>query len=448
MHQKKTTTTFTKFTRGGGGGVTRKGAKPTSIAPKLPDGTKPSVHNGQLLVSSGLHDLDEVIGGGIAVGTVFLLLEDKNTGHGRTLLKYFVSEGLSCRHGVLLAAADPTPDQLLRQLPSEATRESALLSEEEKKEHDLKIAWQYQKYLGGAKDDSTSGASSAASGSSAAPSKPTRSSASSLSPSPRKLRPFCHTFDLATPRKYEELPLTGQGEGQVCRLDINELPQQINDTSSHNLYQQVYHHIVQFAGASTPSPQPTAGGEAKPPTITRLALFSLGHPLWRLDTDNEKNEREMLCFLHALKGFLRSSLAVCFITIPQHLYSSSFLRKAAHACDTVTTIHSFKGSGDQVSTAYKDYSGLFDIIKLPRLNSLMTHLPDTLNYAFKVGRRKLSIEKLHLPPETVRDAQDEETTVISSKKVEVEKESGEVVPNPVSSLLCAPSAGRNNPLDF
>ena len=37
-------------------------------------------------------------------------------------------------------------------------------------------------------------------------------------------------------------------------------------------------------------------------------------------------------------------------------------------------------------------TGLFHLVKLPRLNSLSSHLPETLDLAFKLRRRKFSIE--------------------------------------------------------
>ena len=37
-------------------------------------------------------------------------------------------------------------------------------------------------------------------------------------------------------------------------------------------------------------------------------------------------------------------------------------------------------------------AGLFNIIKLPRLNSLQCHMPDTLDLAFKLKRKKFMIE--------------------------------------------------------
>ena len=37
-------------------------------------------------------------------------------------------------------------------------------------------------------------------------------------------------------------------------------------------------------------------------------------------------------------------------------------------------------------------TGLFNLVKLPRLNSLMCHMPDTSDLAFKLRRKKFMIE--------------------------------------------------------
>ena len=40
-------------------------------------------------------------------------------------------------------------------------------------------------------------------------------------------------------------------------------------------------------------------------------------------------------------------------------------------------------------------SGLFNIKQLPRLNSLVCHMPDSLDLAFKLRRKKFTIEVTH-----------------------------------------------------
>jgi elongator complex protein 4 len=57
------------------------------------------VHS-QTLISTGLADLDRILGGGLPLGAVLLLLEDAYCPHGSTLLKYFAAEGVACGHRV------------------------------------------------------------------------------------------------------------------------------------------------------------------------------------------------------------------------------------------------------------------------------------------------------------------------------------------------------------
>ncbi|XP_016103479.1 elongator complex protein 4-like [Sinocyclocheilus grahami] len=91
-------------------------------------GTRPSVQNGQLLVSSGVSSLDYVIGGGLAVGTLLLVaLSD-------------------------LASARDHPDEIVQELPSPIVDDVAgmKISEGQSQPSDpenpdtMKIAWRYQ----------------------------------------------------------------------------------------------------------------------------------------------------------------------------------------------------------------------------------------------------------------------------------------------------------------
>lgn len=101
------------------------------------------------------------MGGGIAVGTVVIVEEDRTSAYYQNLFGYFLGEGLACNQATAICSASKEPEKILKSAPrvtSTAEGKFAFISPESDKEdkkdaqqqqHDLKIAWQYQKYLGG-----------------------------------------------------------------------------------------------------------------------------------------------------------------------------------------------------------------------------------------------------------------------------------------------------------
>uniref|UniRef100_A0A8C6LFL2 Elongator complex protein 4 n=1 Tax=Nothobranchius furzeri TaxID=105023 RepID=A0A8C6LFL2_NOTFU len=116
-------------------------------------GTRPSVQNGQLLVSTGVTSLDYLLGGGLAVGTVLLIGEDRYDSYSRMILKYFLAEGVVCRHELFVAAAQDNPDDILQELPApilddvaipKAVEQPRLPCEPRDSLEAMNIAWRYQ----------------------------------------------------------------------------------------------------------------------------------------------------------------------------------------------------------------------------------------------------------------------------------------------------------------
>lgn len=69
-------------------------------------GTKSSLHNAQLLTSTGNPSLDHVIGGGQQVGTIFMVEEDALQTYSNVLLKYYLAEGIIQQHSILFASLE------------------------------------------------------------------------------------------------------------------------------------------------------------------------------------------------------------------------------------------------------------------------------------------------------------------------------------------------------
>jgi hypothetical protein len=68
--------------------------------------------------------------------------------------------------------------------------------------------------------------------------------------------------------------------------------------------------------------------------------------------------------------------------------------------DFAVSIRSGSTMGDAWRQHYEGYEGLLHVLKLPRLNSLLTPPPPlSSTYLIKVYRRRLVLDPLHTPPE-------------------------------------------------
>ncbi|CAG2058880.1 unnamed protein product [Timema podura] len=160
--------------------------------------------------------------------------------------------------------------------------------------------------------------------------------------------------------------------------------------------------------------------------ILRVAIHSLGSPLWCAD----QQRSDLTLFLYCLRSLMRSSLAVCIVTVPSHIFQARYsfvftggltahplsrgsqftgilrfqdpctIKRCEHLCDVSVRLESFAGSDRETNPVLKDYHGFFHINKLSAINTLASHVPESLDLAFKLRRKKFLIEKLHLPHRT------------------------------------------------
>ncbi|KAJ2404140.1 Elongator subunit elp4 [Coemansia sp. RSA 2531] len=168
-------------------------------------------------------------------------------------------------------------------------------------------------------------------------------------------------------------------------------------------------------------------------------------------------------FLHGLRGLLRYSYATCVISFPTYLYEEAgvrlpIVRRIEHLCDAVIELESFEGSNatpssivarqikGEAAVASQEYHGFLHIHKLPRLNSLTASMGrlsllhtgggSANNLAFRLRRKKFSIETYHLPIEGG----------VTERRVPAKDE-------PKTSRLpsgagCGSTPGRKDPLEF
>ncbi|XP_041534883.1 elongator complex protein 4 isoform X2 [Microtus oregoni] len=373
-------------------------------------GTRPSVRNGQLLVSTGLPALDQLLGGGLAVGTVLLIEEDKYNIYSPLLFKYFLAEGIVNGHTVLVASAREKPADILQELPA------PLLDDNGKKEIEdihnpktpeadvsMKIAWRYQ-FL------------------------------PKMQAGPVSSSRFGHYYDIS-----KRIPPELLGSSKWHGFFLTEhITSDLNGEScslsrGYMKLLQFIQNIIYTEGFDGSNPQ------KKQKNILRIGIQNLGSPLWGDDiccTENCDNNHSLTKFLYVLRGLLRTSLSVCIITMPTHLIQNeAVITRVRNLSDTAVGLESFIGSEKETNPLYKDYHGLIYIRKIPRLNNLTCDESDVKDLAFKLKRKLFSIERLHLPP-------DLSDTVSRSRKQDLAEAAKQRGPG------CGMMAGGGKHLDF
>ncbi|CAG5854611.1 unnamed protein product [Menidia menidia] len=331
-------------------------------------GTRPSVQNGQLLVSTGVTSLDYLLGGGLAVGTVLLIEEDRYDSYSRMILKYFLAEGVVCRHELFVAAAQDNPDDILQELPSPILDDVAIpkpmeqprLSCDPQDSLDtMKIAWRYQNL-------------------------PKVQSA--LASSSR----FGHYYDVSKTMDPEIR------QGAKCHR-FHPSEQHAHSSNTHSPMLESYsamlkslQEVIHREGFDLAVPM------SKSRNILRVGLHSLGSALWGDDLcchDNPKHRHALTTFLYGLRALLRSSLSVAVVTVPSHLIQDrALMGSITRLCDNAIALESFKGSEREANALYKDYHGLLHVHQVPQLNCLASQLPDHKDLAFKLKRKQFTIE--------------------------------------------------------
>ncbi|KAM5222467.1 elongator complex protein 4 isoform 1-T1 [Hipposideros larvatus] len=400
------------------------GSRLVSIA-----GTRPSVRNGQLLVSTGLPALDQLLGGGLAVGTVLLIEEDKYNIYSPLLFKYFLAEGIINRHTLLVASAKEDPADIIQELPA------PLLDDNCKKKFDedvynhktpesnikMKIAWRYQLLP-------------------------------KMEAGPVSSSRFGHYYD-ASKKMQQELIETSKWHGFFLPKKISSTlnVEPCSLTRGYIELLQFIQKIIYEEGFDGSNPQlrfmgnmssvswRCLSGEKKQKNILRIGIQNLGSPLWGDDiccTENCDNSHSLTKFLYILRGLLRTSLSACIITMPTHLIQNkAIISRITNLSDTVVHLESFIGSERETHPLYKDYHGLIHIRQIPRLNNLICDVSDVKDLAFKLKRKLFTIERLHLPP-------DLSDTVSRSSKQDVAESAKLLGPG------CGVMAGGKKHLDF
>lgn len=331
-----------------------------SVSAKKPSlaGTKPFL-NGQTLVSTGLSQLDALVGGGLLLGTLTLLDVPRNDAPAAAasqalvddLHRYFLGEALVSGQCALLVSEDA--DEFVRcQLPLELSLAQKQVKQQmQGDDAQLTIAWQYGKYL-------------AADGS-----------------SPSSTR-FCHSFDLSKPM-------------HQALLDANppvtlDLLHYLQCEDGVRVYARVLADIEAEIARRKELPQ-----------VTRISIRSLGSPLIS-STMDLVHMQALVSFLRRLKTIAATQPVVCLLSGALFCLPAEVAYELRHICDYVLETKSFMGEQALLPPELREFDGMLELCKLARVHSLACHAVDAVKYGLKRERRKLKIEKFHLPPEGSR----------------------------------------------
>ncbi|GAB9467108.1 Elongator complex protein [Globisporangium polare] len=337
-------------------------------------GTKPFL-NGQTLLSSGLAQLDAILGGGLLLGTLVLLETPRSDAGASSVAlvddvhRYFAGEGVVSGQCAMLIAQDAAGfaqhqlplelslaqkqvKQQLALLDVAAKQQQQQKSGEAQAEQDdakLTIAWQYGKYL------STDG--------------------------PQQQQRFCHSFDLSRPIHRELLEANPPVLVDTLSLD---------GSSPQAAYAQLLQKIEAEIKART--------GQA----VLRVSMLELGSPMF--GAADGAHMAALFAFVRTLRALVSSQPAVCVLSGPLFVFPVEFDNEIRHHCDYVLEFKSFMGENDMLPAELSEFHGLMDIRKLARVHSLANNSVDAMKYGVKRERRKLKIEKFHLPPEGSRSS--------------------------------------------
>lgn len=313
------------------------------------------------------------LGGGVAVGSVVLIEEDSFGQYAKLFLQYFLAESVMTGQSLFLASAGIHPRNILKDLPQPLLDESHTDQETTDVQLDqMKIAWRYQNQ-------------------------------NKFESNPTSVK-FGHYYDLTQCMSEELIEKV-----DTTLVDINQLidDSQIQDFDEKKEAElSVYEKLLQTIQETIVKGKFGTQDKPEKRNILRIALQSVGSPLWSdlslSDIKNSYAEMDITLprFLIALRFLLRSAFAVAMITVPSHIFHDpDFGRRIERLSDTVIQLESFADSKKSGNPLYKDYHGLLNIKQLPKLNSFKCQMPDVTDWAFKVRRKKLVIEKLHLPPD-------------------------------------------------
>uniref|UniRef100_A0A0E0ACC0 Elongator complex protein 4 n=1 Tax=Oryza glumipatula TaxID=40148 RepID=A0A0E0ACC0_9ORYZ len=328
--------------------------------------------NGAAFVSSGIPDLDRILGGGFLIGSVVMIMEDSDAPHHLLLLRSFMAQGVVHKQPLLFAGPMKEPRLFLGTLPAVASSKedgrqrgmgAGTSSDGRTSDEALRIAWQYKKYFG---EEKTSHAEHR-----------------------DNKQEFSNDFDLRKPLERhllnaQNIECVSTQEGDTlgvlqdrCSTFLSKLPRKDGGNA----------HAGRIAIQSLCAPQ--CGYFEKE---NQFICFHLSNII----------DWDMVSFIRSLKAMVRASNAVAVITCPNTVLSSSFCKRWQHLADTLLSIKAIPDEDKGLAkllTGYQDMVGFLHVHKVAQTNSQVPVILEASTFSLKLRkRRSLVLERLNQAP--------------------------------------------------
>ncbi|KAL6559113.1 hypothetical protein OROHE_006482 [Orobanche hederae] len=343
--------------------------------------------NGTMYLSSGISDLDKILGGGIALGSLVMIREDPEAPHHMLLLRNFMSQGLVHHQPLIYASPAKDPRGFLGTLPDPmVSKDEKSRVHDTEQEKGLRIAWQYKKYFEEHSSESRRDGNSE----------------------------YCSDFDLRKPLKRHFF----SGQHIDCMSLRNSAGLATFHERCSNFFSQIHRPVVDsFKGWFTLADPNHFESKAKLLLLWssahtghehfqnngaiiggRIAVQSLGSP----QCEYSNKEWEMLSFVRCLKSVLRLSNAVAIITYPPSLVSITFSKRLQHLADTLVSVKSIPDEDKELAkllTGYQDMVGLLSVHKVARINTQVPVILEATTFSLNLQKRRaLTLECLNQAP--------------------------------------------------
>ncbi|KAJ8443581.1 hypothetical protein Cgig2_019563 [Carnegiea gigantea] len=351
-------------------------AGPTSQVPGLKPGP-----NGSVFISSGIPDLDRILGGGFCLGSLVMVMEDPEAPHHMLLLRNFMAQGLVHNQPLLYASPAKDPKGFLGTLPNPiSSKDEKPRDHAAEQDKGLRIAWQYKKYFGENQQGHDSRDAK---------------------------HEYCNDFDLRKPLERQFLG----GKNIICVSTIDLTLETFRERCRTFLAQNSRNNGV-MACASRIAIQsfcaPQCGyfdkhseASKKSSLVPQFVKFIQLLPLRYLGVDHlglllSFQDWDMLAFIKSLKGIVQSSNSVAIITLKQFQACEHFLLSI---CIALPLTSNEDKELAKLLTGYQEMVGLLSIHKVARINTQVPLVLEASTFSIKLHkRRSLVLECLNQAP--------------------------------------------------